>query len=113
MKSKLIITEENLFFAFLVLLVAVAGVLLIYLDNKQREEVHTLINNPTFRGEVVNMESDWIGGFSPIHGYNVYKMHIVGEYQDCDKTIQVDRVFVVPYKLYEEFNVGDEIAYMP
>ena len=120
MKLKSIITEENFFYAFLVLLVAVAAVLILYFDNKQRKEFYALIDNPTFRGEVVDMASvknsfgsfgllDW---FTPME-YTEYRLHIVGQYQDGDGMIQVDRVFTVSDELYKQFNIGDEIAYIP
>jgi len=67
-----------------------------HFENNRRNEIYTLINNPTFRGEVVNTQSiSRSRGFSPFRRSTEHRLHIVGEYVYDNETIQVDRVFIV------------------
>ena len=36
-----------------------------------------------------------------------YRLYIVGELIEYEEIIQIDRVFVVPFRIYRRFEVGD------
>jgi len=111
-KSKNI--KENIAIAIPVILVALFLTWTIYDDFSRRNEVYKFINNPSFLGEVVDKDYLRHGGRGFVWplmsmGYTEYRLHIVGEYLYGNETVQLDRVFIVPRYLYEQFEIGDLI----
>ena len=80
---------------------------IVYLHNQ-----HEIINNPTFVGEIIGKESVIHRvGASGVIGVTEYRLHIAGEYIKNNKTIQVNRVFIVSADIYNQHEVGDIISH--
>ena len=101
--------HENTIFIIVVSLISI--LLLIYALYSQREldNFNNIIHNPTFTGMVVGAERSMeritmIGTRFP-----VYRLHVIGEYIKGDEIIQVDRIFVVPEEMFNQFEIGDTI----
>jgi len=106
--------KEILLIVSLVALFFIIIIVSLHSDSKRRNEIYTLINNPTFKGEVVGKESiRRTGTLTPITRYIEHRLHIVGEYIYDNELVQVDRVFIVPRYLYNKFDIGDLICVMP
>lgn len=82
-----------------------------YFDNDTRNnEFYTLLNEPTFVGEVVDKRFVWRVDPLMFTRRPERRLHIVGEYIYDNRTIQVDRVFIVSWYLYNRFDIGDSIG---
>jgi len=78
--------------------------------NSRSNEIYTLLNNPTFIGEVVDKEFVWSGGFSTVTRHTEHRVHIIGEYIYDNEVIQVDRIFIISRYLYNQFDIGDLVG---
>ena len=70
-----------------------------------------IINHPTFVGEVIGKDPvtrRHSAGMRMLH--TEYRLHIVGSYRENGEIIQIDRIFVVPRFVYEEYSIGDVIG---
>ena len=80
--------------------------------NRAISEIYTVIDNPTFIGEVADRE---VIIRRTGHGvgweHHQFFLHIVGSYIYDDETIYVDRYFPVPQYLFHQFNIGDVISH--
>jgi len=94
---------------------AVAIAILIYggrrYDN-MLSEIYAIIDEPTFVGEVVDMEHTKSNRIFPLSGgIDRYFLHITGSYIVDGETIYVDRNFQVFKYLYEQYKIGDVIPH--
>ena len=94
---------------------AVAIAILIYggrrYDN-MLSEIYAIIDEPTFVGEVVDMEHTKSNRIFPLSGgIDRYFLHIAGSYIVDGETIYVDRNFQVFKYLYEQYKIGDVIPH--
>ena len=102
--------EDTIFYlciTILVIGVTIAAFLYdIHLDN----QISSVIDNPTFIGEVVNKESTTRNlGFGRYNQIMTYRVHIIGEYMDGGEVIHVDRVFEITRRWYNMLEIGDLI----
>jgi len=93
--------------AITALFILSAVIILYYINLNNHWEI---INHPTFTGEVIGKESvTRNAGVSLIMKYTEYRLHISGEYTEDNRTIQIDRTFIVPSDIYNNYNIEDFI----
>ena len=72
----------------------------------------SIINDPTFVGEVVDKEIVLLRiGLSPATRMREHRLHIVGKYYVDDERVEVDRIFIVSAEIFNRYEVGDIISH--
>lgn len=103
MNSKII---ESTLVAIAILAAITIIIVSINLSNK-----NDIIYDPTFVGEVVGKETKKrAASAAGIMRYTEYRLHIIGEYIENDKIIQIDRSFIVSEELFNSLDIGDPIS---
>ena len=100
--------KENLIIVIVIAIVVPFVAWAIYADNNRRNEIYVVLNNPTFSGTVIDKES-FTQRATSHQKHMIYRLHIVGKYLSDNEIVHVDRVFMVPRYLYDQFYVGSLI----
>jgi len=93
------------FMVFLVFLLICTAFYQNHLENQI-----SIVDNPTFSGEVAGKESiTRNAGMWFLGQHTTHRLHIIGQYIEGDETIYIDRVFTVSAYWYNKFEIGDLI----
>ena len=90
---------------------AIVIVVLSLYEVRARGEINSILDNPSFVGEVIEREVRRTRGMTFMSEFTQYRLHIVGEFIEDNEIIQIDRVFIVSSELFNRFAEGDVIYY--
>ena len=102
--------DALLMMIFTMFFLAIAMLYGVLYDKHIDNQLSSVINNPTFFGEVIEKEEIIHRvGFGTFNQFTTFRLHIIGEYLEDDEVILVDQVFTATSYWFNRFEIGDLI----